>query len=271
MSSPPRRRLDQHLVALGLAASRSRAWELIHEGHVRVDGLTVKKPAHLVSEACEVTLARSAWDYVSRGALKLKAALEHFEIDPRGWVALDVGASTGGFTEVLLEAGVVRVYAVDVGRNQLHARLRDDPRVVVLEGVDARALTAAFVPEPIALVVADVSFISLTKALAAPLARAGPEAWLIALVKPQFELGPKAVGKGGVVRDARARQAACERVCHWLETKARWRVAGLIPSPIPGRSGNLEYLLAARANSFPSPDDRPTLTGEGSLGRVDGA
>jgi 23S rRNA (cytidine1920-2'-O)/16S rRNA (cytidine1409-2'-O)-methyltransferase len=192
-----------------------------------------------------VQVAAGAGDHVSRGALKLMAALEHFRFSALGVVALDVGASTGGFTQVLLERGAARVFAVDVGHGQLHARLAEDPRVVSLERCDARSLDRTRIPEPVGAIVADVSFISLTKALPAALALAAEPAWLVALVKPQFEAGRAAVGRGGIVRDAAARARAIALVQDWVAAQAGWQVAGVIPSPIAGGSGNEEFLLGA--------------------------
>jgi 23S rRNA (cytidine1920-2'-O)/16S rRNA (cytidine1409-2'-O)-methyltransferase len=184
--------------------------------------------------------------FVSRGGLKLAAALDAFDLDPKGLVALDVGASTGGFTEVLLERGAKRVFAVDVGRDQLHDKLREDRRVVVLEGTDARGLDAAVIDGPVGAIVADVSFISLTKALPAALRLAAPGAWLIALVKPQFEAGRDAVGKGGIVREAQARARAVAEVRAFIDATPGWNVFAEMPSPIPGGSGNEEVLIGAR-------------------------
>ncbi len=192
-----------------------------------------------------LTLEPGSADAVSRGGAKLAAALDAFGLDPRHRVALDVGASTGGFTQVLLKRGAEKVYAVDVGHGQLHARLKDDPRVVSLEGCDARSLERATIPEAIAAIVADVSFISLLKALPAALALAMPGAWLVALIKPQFEVGRARIGKRGIVRDASARDAAVEDVSTWLAAQSGWRVVGVIPSPLRGGSGNEEFLLGA--------------------------
>jgi len=232
-------------VAEGLVPSRARAADLVRRGCVTVEGATVLKPGALVADDAAIVLAAGAGDRVSRGALKLEAALHDFGFDPVGRVALDVGASTGGFTEVLLAEGVAKVYAVDVGRGQLHESLRADPRVVSLEATDARALDAALIPEPVGVIVADVSFISLTQALPAALKRAAPGAWLVALVKPQFEAGREAVGRGGIVRKAEDRERAVVRVCDFLETQG-WTVLGVIPSPIEGGSGNAEFLIGAR-------------------------
>jgi 23S rRNA (cytidine1920-2'-O)/16S rRNA (cytidine1409-2'-O)-methyltransferase len=242
-----RRRLDQALVEAGLAATRSRARDAIGRGLVEVAGAVVDKPGALVDAGAELSVLPGAGvDFVSRGALKLEAALDAFGFDPKGRIALDVGASTGGFTEVLLARGAAKVYAVDVGHGQLHERLEQDARVVALEGQDARTLSRALIPDEVGAVTADVSFISLAKALPAALALAERGAWLVALVKPQFEVGPDSVGKGGVVRDAEAREGAVASVSRWLEQNMGWSLAGVVASPIAGGSGNREYLLGAR-------------------------
>jgi 23S rRNA (cytidine1920-2'-O)/16S rRNA (cytidine1409-2'-O)-methyltransferase len=183
---------------------------------------------------------------VSRGGVKLAHALDHFRLDPTGRTALDLGASTGGFTDVLLRRGIGRVYAVDVGYGQLDWRLRNDPRVRVLERVNARNLTRTEVPEPVDAVVADVSFISLRLALPAALALTAPAAWLVALIKPQFEVGKGRVGKGGVVRDPALHQAVCDDIARWLSEEQGWPVMGIVESPITGPKGNREFLIAAR-------------------------
>ncbi|MGE5260589.1 MAG: TlyA family RNA methyltransferase [Actinomycetota bacterium] len=238
-------RLDQLLVDSGLAATRSRAADLVRRGCVSVGGAPAAKPGALVRADASLAVSPGAAAYVSRGALKLEAALESFGFEAEERVALDIGASTGGFTEVLLANGAAKVYAVDVGRDQLHAKLRADPRVVVLEGTDARRLDKALVKEPAGAIVADVSFISLTQALPAPMALAAPCAWLIALVKLQFEAGRKAVGKRGVVRSEAEREKAVTRVWQFLEEKG-WKVLGVLPSPVLGRGGNQEFLIGAR-------------------------
>jgi 23S rRNA (cytidine1920-2'-O)/16S rRNA (cytidine1409-2'-O)-methyltransferase len=183
---------------------------------------------------------------VSRGGVKLAFALDHFAIDPAGMVALDIGASTGGFTDVLLTKGAARVHAVDVGRGQLAWKLRQDPRVVVHEGVNARYLSRAEIAEPIDLVTCDASFIGLATLLPAPLALAAEQAALVALIKPQFEAGPGDVGKGGVVRDPATHRAVCERIAAWVGAQPGWRVIGITESPITGPAGNREFLLYAR-------------------------
>ena len=184
--------------------------------------------------------------WVSRGGVKLAHALDHFAIDPAGAVALDIGASTGGFTDVLLTRGAARVYAVDVGHGQLAWKLRQDPRVAVLERRNARTLTRDDIPEPPDLVVCDASFISLTVVLPAALALAAPAARLVALIKPQFEVGKGRVGKGGVVRDPALHREVCDRIADWLGAQPGWRVEGLTESPIRGPEGNIEFLVFAR-------------------------
>ncbi len=236
-------RADLLLVARGLFESRAKARAAIEAGGVMADGKPVAKPSEMLSDDA-VIAATPAHPWVGRGALKLEHALTLWAVAVEGRVVLDVGASTGGFTEVCLAAGARRVYAVDVGRGQLHASLTDDPRVVMLEGLDARSLTVAEVPEPPQLIVCDVSFIGLAKALPAALALAGEGADLIALVKPQFEVGPDRVGKGGLVRDPDARAEALEGVKTFLE-QAGWAVLASDDSPIEGGEGAREYLLWA--------------------------
>jgi len=238
-------RLDLAIVARGLAPTRSRARDLIQRGLVLLDGRPATKPALIVAPDACLAVDGAEASLVSRGGVKLAAALPAFGFEPMGRIALDVGASTGGFTQALLTGGAAKVYAVDVGHGQLHASLIADPRVVSLEGTDARALTPALIPDPIGALVADVSFISLIKALPAALALAAPGAFLIALIKPQFEVGPAHVGKGGIVRDEATRDGAVTAVRGWIAGRQGWRIAGVIPSPITGGSGNAEYLLGA--------------------------
>ncbi len=238
-------RLDTRLVALGLVPTRSRARDLVQRGFVSIDGVVCDKPGREVDEVAELSVSQAAPAYVSRGAEKLAAALQRFRFPVARRIALDVGASTGGFTEVLLEHGASKVYAVDVGSAQLHASLRGDPRVIPLEQQDARALSRDLVVDPIHAIVADVSFISLTKVLPAALALAAPGCWLIALVKPQFEAGPTHIGKGGIVKDAAVRLAAVEAIAAFMTAQPGWRLAGTMPSPILGGSGNEEFLLGA--------------------------
>ena len=238
-------RLDLALVARGLVATRAKARDLIARGEVTVDGHVVSKAAMGVRAAQTIAVDARAAAQVSRGAVKLAAALAHFGLDVRERVAVDIGASTGGFTQTLLERGAKRVYAVDVGKGQLHATLADDPRVVSLEGCDARRLDRGLVPDTIGAIVADVSFISLTKALPAALDLATSGCWLVALVKPQFEVGREGIGKGGVVRDEALRERALGDVRKWLAAQTGWTVIGTMPSPIEGGSGNVEFLIAA--------------------------
>jgi 23S rRNA (cytidine1920-2'-O)/16S rRNA (cytidine1409-2'-O)-methyltransferase len=241
-----KKRLDRFLVECGLAATRAQAADLVRRGCVNVGGMVAAKPGVLVAPDAAVEVAPGAAPYVSRGGLKLAAALDAFRLDPAGRVALDLGASTGGFTEVLLARGAARVYAVDVGHSQLHERLRADPRVHSLEATDARSLDASLIGEAVGAIVADVSFISLTLVLPPALALAAPGAWLVALIKPQFEVGRAGVGKGGVVRDEAAREAAVQRVRDFVAGLPGWEVVGVMPSPVEGGSGNREFLLAAR-------------------------
>ena len=237
-------RADVLLVSRGLAESRAKAQAAIAAGGVTADGRVVVKASETLDEACDLK-AEAAHPYVGRGALKLVHALELWPVAVTGAVVLDIGASTGGFTEVCLQRGASRVYAVDVGRGQLHPRLAGDPRVTALEGLDARALTADLIPDPPSLVVCDASFIGLAKVLPAALSLAAPGAELVALVKPQFEVGPDLVGKGGLVRDPEARARALADVASFV-TASGWTVLATTDSPILGGDGNAEYLLRAR-------------------------
>ncbi len=237
-------RADTALVERGLVESRSRAQALIMAGVVFSGETRIDKPGQMIATdvALEVRGADHPW--VSRGGLKLVRALDEFRIDPPGLVCLDIGASTGGFTDVLLARGAARVYAVDVGQGQLAWKLRNDPRVVVLERVNARHLSRAQVPEPVDLIVCDASFIGLETVLPAPLALAAPSARLIALIKPQFEVGKARVGKGGIVRDPALHAEVCRRIEAWLSGLEGWRTLGLTESPIKGAEGNTEFLIA---------------------------
>jgi 23S rRNA (cytidine1920-2'-O)/16S rRNA (cytidine1409-2'-O)-methyltransferase len=238
-------RLDQLLVDSGLAATRSRAADLVRRGAVTVEGVKAAKPGALVRRDAVLVIDRFASPYVSRGGLKLAAALDAFGFSPEGRVVLDIGASTGGFTDVLLARGVAKVYAVDVGRDQLDQTIRADRRVVTLEATDARHLDAFLIEENVGAIVADVSFISLTLVLPAAFKLAKSDAWLVALVKPQFEAGRDAVGKGGIVRDLLRRKEAVAKVRDFIE-QAGWTIVGEIVSPIKGGSGNEEFLIGAR-------------------------
>jgi len=236
-------RLDQALVAQGLARSRTQARGLIEAGQVLVDGVPATKASQNLADGC-LSLTEDIVPWVSRGAQKLLHALDHFGLSPDGAVAADIGASTGGFTQVLVSRGAARVHAVDAGHDQLVPELRQDPRVVLHERMNARTMAPDLLP-PLDWVVCDVSFISATKALPSALDRARPGATLVCLVKPQFEVGPQRVGKGGIVNDAAAREEACQTVVTFLEA-TEWSILGLIPSPITGGDGNVEFLLAAR-------------------------
>ncbi|MDQ0505066.1 TlyA family RNA methyltransferase [Xanthobacter agilis] len=235
-------RIDRLLVERGLFESRARAQAAVAAGLVRVNGVVVTKPAAEVAADAHIEAA-DVHDFVSRGGLKLDAGLTAFGIDPAGLRALDVGASTGGFTDVLLRRGAAHVFAVDVGREQFHARLRGRPEITLMEETDIRSLDRAAIPVAVDLVVVDVSFISLSQVLPAALAFAAPRAWLVALVKPQFEAGRDGVKKG-IVRDPAVREKVCTAADD-LVTGLGWRVSGIVPSPITGGDGNVEYLLGA--------------------------
>ena len=242
MSEP--QRLDQLLVTLSLFASRSRARDAIQRCTVTVNGKIVTKPGALFTEDAQISIDDPAQDYVSRAALKLVAALDHFDLDPRGQHCLDVGASTGGFTEVLLERGAAHVTAIDVGHDQMHPRVEADPRVTNIEGLNARNLTAGDIGEPFSFIVSDVSFISLKLALAPALALAEPGARAALLVKPQFEAGRDAIGKAGLLKDPSSAPAVASELERWFTEDMGWQSLGLIASPITGGDGNQEFLLA---------------------------
>jgi 23S rRNA (cytidine1920-2'-O)/16S rRNA (cytidine1409-2'-O)-methyltransferase len=239
-------RLDRLLVDRGLYRTRSRARDAILRGGVKVEGEPAARPGQAVPRQAAIEIADEAQHYVSRAALKLAHALDHFGISPQGRAALDLGASTGGFTQVLLERGARHVTALDVGHGQMAPGLAGDPRVTVLEGLNARDLAARHVPEPPGLVTADLSFISLKLALPPALALAAPDARLVALIKPQFEAGPAHLSKDGVVRDRAVQEAVCRDIAGWLENDMAWQVIGTTPSPVAGGSGNREFLIAAR-------------------------
>lgn len=238
-------RADVALVARGLVESRAKAQALIMAGKVFSGERRIEKAGAGVQDETPLEVRGQDHPWVGRGGLKLDHAVKHFGLDATGVVALDVGSSTGGFTDVLLANGAARVYAVDVGKGQLAWRLRTDARVVVLEGVNARHLTDAQLPGPVQAVVCDASFIGLATVLERPLTFAAPGAWLAALIKPQFEAGRALVGKNGVVRDPDVRQACVDRVVAWLGETAGWTVEGVTESPITGAEGNVEYLVAA--------------------------
>ena len=239
------------LVDRGLVESRTRAQALIMAGLVFAGTRKVEKPGQPLADDVLLDVRGRDHPWVSRGGIKLAHGLDHFAWDVNGAVAMDVGSSTGGFTDVLLQRGAARVYAVDSGTNQLAWSLRQDPRVVVHEQTSARILTAAHIPEPIDLIVCDASFIGLAKVLERPLTFAGPAARLLALIKPQFEAGRDEVGKGGVVRDPAVHARVCAQVAAWL-TAQGWRTEGTTTSPITGPEGNVEFLIAATRNDPPA-------------------
>ncbi len=237
-------RADQMLVDRGLVESKTRAQALIMAGLVFAGTRKVDKPGQALPDDVVLDVRGRDHPWVSRGGIKLAHGLDHFAWDVAGAVAIDVGSSTGGFTDVLLTRGAARVYAVDSGTNQLAWSLRQDPRVIVHEQTSARILTPAHIPEPVDLIVCDASFIGLAKVLERPMTFAGVGARLMALIKPQFEAGREEVGKGGVVRDPAIRARVCDAVVAWL-TDSGWTVAGVVESPITGPEGNVEYLVAA--------------------------
>jgi 23S rRNA (cytidine1920-2'-O)/16S rRNA (cytidine1409-2'-O)-methyltransferase len=239
-----KQRVDQMLVDRGLAESRTRAQALIMAGLVFAGTKKVEKPGQTLADDVVLDVRGRDHPWVSRGGIKLAHGLDYFGWDVAGAVAIDVGSSTGGFTDVMLSRGVSKVFAVDSGTNQLAWKLRQDPRVIVHEQTSARILTAAQITEPVDLIVCDASFIGLAKVLERPMAFAKPAARLMALVKPQFEGGREEVGKGGVVRDTYVRARVCNEVAAWL-TAQGWHVLGVVESPITGPEGNVEYLIAA--------------------------
>lgn len=237
-------RADVLLVQRGFFDSRARARAAIEAGQVSLGGKRVKKPSEKIAINADIT-AKAEHPYVSRGGLKLAHALKNFGVDPRGLTCLDVGASTGGFSDVLLRAGAAKIYAVDVGTDQLHPSLHQAPRLISLEQTDARALTLSQIPDPVDLIVCDASFISAMKVLECPLSLARAGAHLIALVKPQFEVGRQGLGRGGIVRDASLADDALVMVKNWIAEQG-WDVLASCDSPIKGGSGNREFLLHAQ-------------------------
>jgi len=238
-------RADQLLVTRELAESRTRAQALIMAGAVFSGEKKIAKPGDTLAEDAPLEVRGKDHPWVSRGGIKLDHALSHFGLDVTGAIALDVGSSTGGFTDVLLTRGAAKVYAVDVGTNQLAWKLRQDDRVVVHEQTNARTLDRSIIPEPVDIIVCDASFIGLAKVLEAPLKLARPGAKLVALIKPQFEAGREEVGKGGVVRDPVVHDRVCAQARAWVESQG-WAVLGITPSPITGPEGNVEFLLGAQ-------------------------
>lgn len=240
-----RQRADLMLVTTGLAESRTKAQALIMAGLVYAGTARITKAGDLLPEDAALTVKGQDHPWVSRGGVKLAHGLAHFGLDPVGRTGLDIGASTGGFTDVLLSQGAAKVYAVDVGHGQLAWKLRADPRVTVLEKTNARHLTPELIPEPVGALVCDASFIGLQTILPAALALCAPGAFTLALIKPQFEAGPGQVGKGGVVRDPEIHAQVCTRIANWLAALPGWTVLGLTQSPIKGPEGNIEFLIAA--------------------------
>jgi 23S rRNA (cytidine1920-2'-O)/16S rRNA (cytidine1409-2'-O)-methyltransferase len=238
-------RADQLLVSRGLAESRTRAQALIMAGAVFSGEKKLAKAGDMLAADAPLDVRGKDHPWVSRGGIKLDHGLTHFGFDVTGLVALDVGSSTGGFTDVLLNRGAAKVYAVDVGTNQLAWKLRQDPRVIVHEQTNARSLDSDIISEPIDIIVCDASFISLAKVLGAPLTLAKRGAKLVALIKPQFEAGRDEVGKGGVVRDPAVHERVCAEAKAWVQSQG-WTVLGITPSPITGPEGNVEFLLGAR-------------------------
>ena len=243
-----RSRVDTLLVERGLVESRAKAQALIMAGLVYTDTLRIDKAGQMLAADAPLALKGQDHPWVSRGGLKLVEGLDRFGIDPAGLVCLDVGASTGGFTDVLLSRGAAKVFAVDVGTNQLAWKLRADPRVIALERINARHLTAAEITEPVDMIVCDASFIGLAKVLERPLEFARAGARLVALIKPQFEAGRDEVGARGVVRDAAVHARVCDEAAAWVASRG-WAVEGVTESPITGPEGNREFLLAARRAS----------------------
>lgn len=232
------------LVSRGLAESRARAQALVMAGLVFSGETKLDKPGQQLASDAPIEVRGRDHPWVSRGGIKLAHAIEHFGLDPTGVTAMDIGSSTGGFTDVLLTHGAEHVFAVDSGTNQLAWKLRQDPRVTVLEQTSARILTPELIDRPCSWVVCDASFISLAKVLEVPLRLAAPQCRVVALIKPQFEVGKAEVGKGGVVRDPALHQRVCEEVRTWLEGDG-WRVQGIVESPITGPQGNVEFLISA--------------------------
>jgi 23S rRNA (cytidine1920-2'-O)/16S rRNA (cytidine1409-2'-O)-methyltransferase len=245
MAATPKQRVDQLLVERGLAESRAKAQALIMAGLVFAGERRIDKPGQQLSAETALDVRGQDHPWVSRGGLKLAHGLEHFGLSTEGRVAIDVGASTGGFTDVLLQKGASKVYAVDVGCGQLAWKLQTDSRVVRLDKTNARSLNADMIPDPVQAIVCDASFIGLETILPAALALAAPGCFLVALIKPQFEVGAGRVGKGGIVRDPALHAEVCERIEAWLAGLPGWQVLGVTESPVKGAEGNTEFLIAA--------------------------
>ena len=256
-----KQRVDQLLVDRGLAESRTRAQALVLAGLVFSGESKIAKPGQQVRGDAPLDVRGRDHPWVSRGGIKLAHAIEHFDLDPTGAVAMDIGSSTGGFTDVLLSKGAARVFAVDSGTNQLAWKLRQDPRVTVLEQTSARVLTREQIDAYCDWVVCDASFIGLAKVLEVPLSLAAPDCTLVALIKPQFEVGKGEVGKGGVVRDPALHARVCDEARTWLE-QVGWTVRGVVESPITGPEGNVEFLIhATRGGPAPEGGCKPTVSG----------
>ena len=249
MAKSAKVRLDQTLVARGLAESRNQAQALIIAGKVFAGETRLDKAGQAISEDLEVTVRGEIHPWVSRGGQKLAHGLSYFDVDPSDAIAVDIGASTGGFTDVLLSYGAARVYAVDVGYGQLAWKLRQDDRVVVLEKTNARHLDQSLIPDSADFIVCDASFIGLQTVLPSALALAAADAVLIALIKPQFEVGRRQVGKSGVVRDPKLHEQVCTRISDWLRALPGWSVMGISESPITGPEGNKEFLIGAQRSA----------------------
>lgn len=236
-------RLDQYLVQYQLVDNIAIARSLIMQGQVRINQeISTKAGTQIPCDACNITIKQSGHGYVSRGALKLIAALDHFNVNPEGLICLDIGASTGGFTEVLLRKNALKIFSVDVGYGELHYKLRNNPKISVIERTNARYLTTNHIPVPPDLIVCDASFISLMKILPTPIALAKDNCKLIALIKPQFEVSPEEVGSKGIVRDPVLHTRVCNTIKDWLEAY-NFNISGIIPSPILGTKGNQEFLI----------------------------
>ncbi|WP_430469848.1 TlyA family RNA methyltransferase [Thalassospira lucentensis] len=244
-----KKRLDQLLVERGLVETRSKAQAFIMAGNVFSSEQRLDKPGMQCKEDIAVTLRGQPHPWVSRGGLKLEKGLSHFELDVTGFIGVDVGSSTGGFTDVLLQNGAAKVYSVDVGHGQLDWKLRNDDRVVVMEKTNARHLTEEHIPDPIDIVVCDASFIGLRTVLPASLERVKPGGYVIALIKPQFEVGKERVGKKGVVREPELHQEVCDTISEWLGNLPGWDVLGIATSPITGPEGNVEFLIGGRKSA----------------------
>jgi len=265
-SKPPAKlRVDQALVERGHAESRARAQALVLAGLVYSGETKIAKPGQTIRTDVPLEVRGRDHPWVSRGGIKLAHALDHFGLDPTGAIAMDIGSSTGGFTDVLVSRGAAHVFAVDSGTNQLAWKLRQDERVTVLEKTSARKLTPEHIDRPCDWIVCDASFIGLAKVLEVPMRLAAPDCRLVALIKPQFEVGKGEVGKGGVVRDPGLHERVCGEVRVWLEEKG-WRVDGIVESPIRGPEGNVEFLISAQRGEVTLPTPSHTANEDGSTG-----